>query len=199
MFIYPIQRILGNKLFGRVLGKYVSTKTKAADYVSIIKFTGQSKVDKLYKYCKEQQQLLKTTVIIKRKVYNLLYDKNTYKLSYEMLNKKSQNSVILTVRDMQDLKLDMSGCLLLNPNFEKFISEIINQIKGEDYKFTLLTYSNETSAMITTLTKDIIVIKAIEIILEAIYEPSFSFRQFRSSFDHKSALKDVKLKLKGAT
>ena len=57
---------------------------------------------------------------------------------------------------------------------------------------------NSTASLVETLTKDIIVIKTIVIILETIYEPSFSSRQFRSSLNHVNALKDVKLKLKDA-
>lgn len=232
---YPIflQRINGNKNIGRVLGKYVSTKTKAAGNASIMKFNGQSKVDKLYEYCKkiqQQQQSNRTNVIIKRKVYNLLYEQIIYKLAYEMLINKSYNMVILTVKDKQYLNLNIFGCLILHPNllgfnFETIISEIIIQIKTEHYKFTDLRknlapplppcisspegeiYSRggrgkgeiSTTFFVATLTKDIIVIKAIVIILETIYEPSFSSRKYRSSFNHKSALKDVKMRLKGAT
>jgi hypothetical protein len=214
MFIYPLsfQRINGNKNIGRVLGKYVSTKTKAAGNASIIKFNGQSKVDKLYEYCKkiQQQQSNRTNVIIKRKVYNLLYDKIIYKLAYEMLINKSYNMVIITVKDTQYLNLNIFGCLILHPNllgfnFETIISEIIIQIKTEHYKFTDLRKNLarkgeiSTTFFVATLTKDIIVIKVIVIILETIYEPSFSSRKYGSSFNHKSALKDVKMRLKGAT
>lgn len=220
--IYPLsfQRINGNKNIGRVLGKYVSTKTKAAGNASIIKFNGQCKVDKVYEYCKKiQQQSDRTNPIIKRKVYNLLYDKIIYKLAYEMLTNKSYSMVSITIKDMQYLNvLNIFGSFILQPNFSGFnlettIPEIITLIKREHYKFTaaggLFTKNLaaagpckgeiSTTFSVVTLTKDILVIKVIVIILEAIYEPSFSSRQYRSSFNHESALKDVKIRFKGAT
>jgi len=44
-----------NKLFERIPGKYVSTKTKAA--VNRIKFDSLSKIDKLNEYCNKLQLL----------------------------------------------------------------------------------------------------------------------------------------------
>jgi hypothetical protein len=220
MLIYPlfIIRINCNRSFGRVLGKYVSTKTRAADNVSIIKFNGQSKVDKLYDYCKKQQYN-RINVTIKRKVYNLLYDINIYNLAYEMLKAESNSMVILTAKDTGDLKLNMFGCSLLYPNLTRvtnlpiveIFSEIIIQIRAGSYKFTdlrkylslkVLPRATEirSSAFFEATIKDTIVLKVIVIILEAIYRPSFNSlpRQYRSSFYHESALKDVKEKLKGA-
>lgn len=233
MLIYPLfsQIINGNKLLGRVLGKYVSTNTKAAGNVSIIKFNGQSKVDKLYEYCKKQQ-LHRTNVIINRKVYNLLYDKNIYILAYEMLKKEFHTMLILTAKDIQNFKQNIIGCLLLYPSRigglhsnllpspppgggqDEIISEIITQIKAENYKLIEIKYLARkvftaqpssvtrkcTTSLEATIIKDILVIKAIVIILEAIYAPSFSSlsRQFRPSFNLESALKDVKVRLKDA-
>jgi len=74
IFTYPlfIQIINGKaKLFGRVLGKYVSTLAKAAATYSIIKINGQSKVDNSMNIVKKQQLNI-TTVKIKIKIYNLL-------------------------------------------------------------------------------------------------------------------------------
>jgi len=127
-----------------------------------------------------------------------------------MLNNESYSVINLTVKDM--LYLNIFSLLLLPPsnyvrglNFEKIIQAIITQIKAESYKFTDLNKKlvcfkkNSTTSLVETLTKDIIVIKTIVIILETIYEPSFSSRQFRSSLNHVNALKDVKLKLKDAS
>ena len=236
----------GNKLFGRVLGKCASSLTNAADVVSTIRFYSTSKLDKLNEYCKKKHlnsgvgyvQQNTATVIIKKKIYNLLYDKNIYKLAYEMLNKESHNMILLTMEDLigktSQIKFDY---LIIQPNWlkvhhdkfnyqraslswalEKIIAEIITQIKSKSYKFlktidlkklavplaaSQIGENNNSytfiSALDETFIKDIIVIKAIVLILEAIYQPSFNSRKYRSSFNHKSTLRDVKIKLKGVT
>ena len=243
-----IKNVNGNKLFGRVLGKCASILTNAADVVSTIRFYSTSKVDKLNEYCKKKHlnsgvgvgyvQQNTATVIIKKKIYNLLYDKNIYKLAYEMLNKESHNMILLTMEDLIGKRSQIKfEYLIIQPNWlkvhhdkfnyqraslswalEKIIAEIITQIKSKSYKFLKTidlkklavplaasqigennNYYTFISALDETFIKDIIVIKAIVIILEAIYEPSFNSRKYRSSFNHKSALRDVKIKLKGVT
>jgi len=217
-FIYPLHILCvkGNRSYGRVLGKCVSTKTQAADtYVGGIEFNGRSKVDKLYHYCKKQQNN-GTNYTVRIKVYNLLYDKNIYNLAYKLLKLESNNTVILTAKNRKELNI--FGCSLLYPNLTGITrfgavenySNIITQIRAESYKFTDLgiylsikMLSKDTEKYSTALKeatlKDTLVLKVIAIILEAIYRPSFDSlpRQVRPSFNHESALKDARLKLKG--
>ena len=216
LFIKIVNR---NKLFGRVLGKYLSTKAKAADSVSVIKFNSLSKIDKFNEHCKKQLYN-KTYPVIKRKIYNLLYDENLFKLVCERLKKESYSmvnfSALLRSNATNKKKNFIFEYSLLYPNLlklntEEIILEVISQIKGKNYKFVNLRdiiddkreilcaasqqrYKREIDK---AFFKDILVIKAIVIILESIYGPSFNSRKFRSSSDHKFALKEVKFKLKG--
>ena len=241
-----IQNVKGNKLFGRVPGNQCAySLTNAAGVVSTIKFDSTSKLYKLNEYCKKKHLNSRlgyvhqktSTVIIKKKVYNLLYDKNIYKLSYEMLNKESHNMLLLTMEDLIGKTSPMLEYLVIQPNWlkvyddkfnsqptsiswglEKIITEIITQIKSQSYKFLQtidlkklaaplaagqIGENNNSHTFISplheTFIKDIILLKAIVNILEAIYEPSFNSMKYRSNFNHKSTLRDVKIKLKGVT
>ena len=203
-----------NKLLGRVLGKFASTKSRAADFVSTIKFDSRGKVDKLNIYCKTLV-LCNSNVAIKKKVYNLLYDVNIYKLVCERLKKESCNMLNLTAKNRQDLRLiNIFECSLLYPNLVgldtgEIISEAIAQMREKNYKFVNLSEFFSLSPqgdsgderklglreINIALTKDILVIKAIVTILEAIYVPTFRAHKFRPSFNRESALNDIKLNL----
>lgn len=205
---YPM--IIGNvKIFGRVIGRYASTIVKTADSISIFKYNSLIKVNKLYRYCKEIQ-LFNKNIIINRKIYNLLYSENIYQLAYEMLKNESHNMILLTKKEIFILSQSKIEYFILQPNMFSLskiaILEIIAQLKTESYKF--LDLSKEVDVKNSTTTsifnseayfRDIILIRAIVIILEAIYKSSLDFRLFCPSFSHESALKNVKSKLKGAT
>lgn len=211
------------KIFGRVLGKYASTYTKVAAFDSTIKFDSQSKVDKLNAYDKEQLMLQLTKIAFKKKIYTQLYNKNLYLLAYDMLINKSCK-VVITDIEILSLK-DIFGCSLLHPNlFGREIKlsdilEIIVKIKEGNYEFTDLSLKRGPKKYTLlnnfSVAKDILLIKAIVILLEAFYEPIFNsiprsfrpileggFRNERASFHsantHELALRELKLKLKGA-
>ena len=216
-------RINENKLFGRVLGKYASTYTKVAAFDSTIKFNSQSKVDKLSAYDKKQQMLQLTKVAFKKKIYTQLYDKNLYLLAYDMLTVQPCK-VVITGIDILSLK-NIFGCSLLHPNIfgrEIKLSDILDiiiRIKEGNYKFTDLSLKGGPKKFTIlnnfSVAKDILLIKAIVILLEAFYEPLFkslpqSFRpiidnpkgkithlSFPSANTHEYALRELKLKLKG--
>lgn len=64
----------------------------------------------------------------------------------------------------------------------------------------MLKYSNLTEVFKSeAYFLDMVLIRAMLIILEAIYISSLNSRLIRPSFSHKSALQDVKLKLKDST
>jgi len=205
---YPM--VIGNvKIFGRIIGRYASTIVKTADSVSIFKYNSLIKVNKLYIYCKEIQ-LFNKNIIINRKIYNLLYSENIYQLAYEMLKNESHNMILLTKKEIFILSQSKIGYFILQPNMFSLskiaLLEIIAQLKTESYKF--LDLSKEVDVKNSTTTsifnseayfRDIILIRAIVIILEAIYKSSLDSRLFCPSFSHESALKNVKSKLKGAT
>jgi len=186
------QVIKRDKFFGRAPGKYVSTYTKVAGNASIIKFNSQSKVDKLNAYCKNKNKS-QTNFILNRKIYNMLYDQNLYLLAREMLLDNKSGKLILTGKDIFLLKdKEVFGCTLLGlPNLQvrgiqtRDILDIIIKMKEGNYNFTNLSLKKECKPVATppltgarlndfSVIKDILVIKAIVRILEAIYEPSFN-------------------------
>lgn len=187
-----LQVIKRDKFFGRAPGKYVSTYTKVAGNASVIKFNSQSKVDKLNAYCKNKNKS-QTNFILNRKIYNMLYDQNLYLLAREMLLDNKSGKLILTGKDIFLLKdKEVFGCTLLGlPNLQvrgiqtRDILDIIIKMKEGNYNFTNLSLKKECKPVATppltdarlndfSVIKDILVIKAIIIILEAIYEPSFN-------------------------
>ena len=211
----------GRKLFGRVLGKYASTYAKVAAFDSIIKFYSQSKVDKLNVQDKKNQILRLTNVVAshKNRIYTQLYNKNLYLLANEKLKDKSCK-VIITGKDILPLK-DLFGCSLLYPSKiflegrEIKLSDIfgmISNLKEGNYQFTDLSLKGGPKEFTIlndiSVAKDILLIKAIVILLEAIYAPSFNSlsRDFRSwplsSFPsvntREFALRELKFRLIGA-
>jgi len=124
--------------------------------------------------------------------------------------------ILLTNKDIINLNKSKIEYVILHPNIFKLLNaeetvlEIIAQLKSESYKFLdgaklkqlYLHYSIENTSrksIFETLLKDTLIIKAIVIILEAIYDSSFSSRISKPSLNQKSALIDAKIKLKGAT
>ena len=164
-----------------------------------------------------------TKVAFKKKIYTQLYDKNLYLLAYEMLNNQPCK-VVITGTDILSLK-NIFGCSLLHPNiFGRYmklldILDIIIKLKEGNYKFTDLSLKGGgkryTILNNFSVAKDILLIKAIVILLEAFYEPLFNSlpQNFRpilensngkianlSSYSvntHEYALRDLKLKLIG--
>ena len=209
-------------MFGRVLGKYASTYTRVAAFDSTIKFNSQSRVDKLSAYNKKQMLRL-TNVAFKNKIYTKLYDKNLYLLANDMLYNRPCK-VVITGMEIFLLK-DIFECSLLHPNIfgrEIKLSDILDiiiRIKEGNYKFTDLSLKGGPKKFTIlnnfSVAKDILLIKAIVILLEAFYEPLFkslpqSFRpiidnpkgkithlSFPSANTHEYALRELKLKLKG--
>lgn len=122
------------------------------------------------------------------KIYTLLYDNNTYMLANEMLNNRfaslsnsvpSVHKIIFTYEDMLGLKASTFGCLLIDPRpigselLHKFILDIITQIKTNNYQFISLIGVNPINLNYdNAIAKDILVVKAIVLVLESIYLPS---------------------------
>lgn len=206
----------GYKLFGRILGKYASTYTKVAAFDSIIEFNSQSRVDKLSAQDKKQQRLQLANVAYKKRIYTQLYDKNLYILAYEMLNNKSCK-VIVTGKELLTIK-EILGCsFLLYPNILgkeiklSDILEIIGNIKEGNYKFTDLSIKGGPKELGIlkdfSVTKDILLIKAIVILLESIYASDFNsipldfrpkaFSSFTSANTREFALRELKFRLIG--
>jgi hypothetical protein len=221
ILIFPLAKRLefsrdGYKLYGRILGKYASTYAKVAAFDSIIEFNSQSRVDKLSAQDKKQQRLQLANVANKKRIYTQLYDKNLYILAYEMLNNKSCK-VIVTGKELLTIK-EIFGCsLLLYPNILgkeiklSDILEIIGKIKEGNYKFTDLSLKGGPKELGIlkdfSVNKDILLIKAIIILLESIYASDFNslpldfrpraFSSFTSANTREFALRELKFRLIG--
>lgn len=207
--MYSTFRCNENKLLGRILGKYASTYTKVAAFDSTIKFNNRSKVDKLSVYNKKQMLRL-TNLAFKSKIYTKLYDKNLYLLAYDMLSNRPCK-VVITGTELLLLK-DIFECSLLHLNILgreirlSDILDIITKIEQGNYEFTDLSLKGGPKKFSIlnnfSVAKDILLIKAIVILLEAFYESLFNslpqgFRPILSANSHEHALRELKLKLKG--
>lgn len=168
-----------------------------------------------------------TNVAFKNKIYTKLYNQNLYLLAYDILYNRPCKVVITGVEIL--LLKDIFECSSLHPNiFGREIRlldilDIIIKIKEGNYEFTDLSLKGGPKKFTIfnnfSVAKDILLIKAIVILLEAFYEPIFNslpqgFRPITSTYKstpspsgghlpihsantHEHALRELKFKLKG--
>lgn len=123
-----------------------------------------------------------TNVAFKNKIYTKLYNQNLYQLAYDILYYRPCK-VVITGVDILSLN-DIFECSLLHPSiFGREIKlldilDIIFKIKEGNYVFTDLSLKGGAKKFTIlnnfSVAKDILLIKAIVILLEAFYEPLFN-------------------------
>lgn len=172
-------------LLGRAPGSSVCSYSNIAGGSSTVSTDGLSKLQKIYSLCKENKDF-----IVNDKLYRLLYDKNLYYAAYQKLKSKPGNmtpGIIPTTLD------GMS---------DEAILEIIESLKNGTFQFhpgrrINIPKANGGQRPLTIAPpRDKLVQECIRMILEAIYEPTFSENShgFRPNKSCHSALRNVRQK-----
>jgi hypothetical protein len=108
----------------------------------------------------------------------MLYDPNLYIFAYKLLNHKS-GKVIVTNKEISSIAGTFECSILYPNNLNVDIMEVIRLIKKGNYKFTNLK-GGAIKFNINNISKDILLIKAIVILLETTY--GFSYFHLSSNF-----------------
>lgn len=170
---------------GRIPGISVRNFSIAAGSSSTVSTDGFGKLQKIRELCENNKDFIVTD-----KLYRLLFDRQLYYAAYQKLRSKPGNmtpGIIPTTFD------GMSN---------EVIEEIINSIKDETFQFhpgrrIYIPKANGSQRPLTIAPpRDKLVQECIRMILEAIYEPTFSPNShgFRPNRSCHSALRTVKQK-----
>lgn len=177
-------------LMGRVPVYGFRMLSTAAGGSSAVSADAIAKIRKIAELCKENPNFIVTD-----RLYKLLYDRNLYQVAYDKLKSKPGNMT----QGMTPTTLDGMSM--------EVVDEIIANIKSETLQFqpgrrVNITKSNgETRPLTIAPPRDKLVQECIRMILEAIYENSFS--EFSHGFRPKrgchSALKMINQKFRVST
>ena len=177
-------------LVGRVPGNSVRNLSSIAGSSSTVSTDSIKKIRKISELCANNPNF-----IVQDKVYNLMYDTKLYELAYKKLRSKPGSMT----PGINPTTLDgMSSEVLI---------EITNQIREGTFKFkpgrrvNIPKANGGTRPLRMAPPRDKLVQEVMRIILEAIYEPSFSDSShgFRPGRSCHTALKEVKSKFQSAT
>jgi len=186
--------ILGNYKYltiqGRVPGNNVRYNSTSAGSSSTVSTDGVAKLRKIAKLCSENPNF-----IVNDKLYRLLYDKQLYQIAYNKLKSKPGNmtpGIVPTTLDGMSIQV---------------IEEITRKLREGTFNFKpgrriQIPKANEKLRSLTIAPpRDKLVQECIRMILEAIYEPSFSDNShgFRPNRSCHTALKTIRQKFGGAT
>lgn len=155
--------IVVHRTSGRVPGLGVCNYTTTAGSSSTVSTDGFGKLKKINKLCEENKDY-----VVKDKLYRLLYDKELFYAAYHKLKSKPGNmtpGIIPTTLDGIS---------------EEAIVEIIKSLKDESFQFQpgrriqIPKASGGQRPLTIAPPRDKLVQECIRMILEAIYEPTFS-------------------------
>jgi len=177
---------------GRVPGNNVRYNSTSAGSSSTVSTDGVEKLRKIAKLCSENPNF-----IVNDKLYRLLYDKQLYQIAYNKLKSKPGNmtlgiGIVPTTLDGMSIEV---------------IEEIIRKLREGTFNFKpgrriQIPKANEKLRPLTIAPpRDKLVQECIRMILEAIYEPSFSDNShgFRPNRSCHTALKTIRQKFGDAT
>lgn len=175
---------------GRLPGNGVRNYSSTAGGSSTVSTDSISKLGKILELCNNNPNF-----VVEDKLYKLLYDKNLYEVAYKKLRSKPGNMT----PGIPPTTLDGFSSEVIN--------EIIGQLRAGTFKFSpgrrvsIPKPNGGTIPLTVAPPRDKIVQEVMRIILEAIYEPSFSATShgFRPEKSCHSALKDIKTKFQIAT
>lgn len=170
---------------GRVPGVSVRNFSSSAESFSTVSTDGFGKLQKIRELCNNDNEF-----IVKDKLYRLMFDKNLYYAAYQKLRSKPGNMT----QGITPTTLDGMS--------EEVIEEIINSLKDETFKFqpgrrVYIPKANGGQRPLTIAPpRDKLVQECMRMILEAIYEPTFSNNShgFRPNRSCHSALKVARQK-----
>lgn len=168
---------------GRVPEISVCMYSTTAGGSSTVSTDGLGKIQKIRELCVENKEFIVTD-----KLYKILYDKELYYVAYDKLKSKPGNmtpGIVPTTLDGLSVEV---------------IEEIIQSLKDDTFKFqpgrrVLIPKANGGERPLTIAPpRDKLVQECIRMILEAVYEPSFSDNShgFRPNRSCHSALKAIR-------
>lgn len=168
---------------GRAPGLHLRNRSDIAGHPSTVLTDGIGRLQRIAERCEENHEYT-----INDKLYNILYDIRIYELAYDRLKSKPGNMTPgITSTTLDGISREV---------FER----IIQQIREGSFNFSpgrrvnIPKPKGGTRPLTVASPRDKLVQETIRIILEAIYEPSFSpnshgFRPYKGCH---SALKDLK-------
>lgn len=168
---------------GRKLGYFIRSYSNEADKISTVKSDVNSKLLKLAEWCKQHPNERITSP-----VYRLMYDTSLYEISYHKIKSKPGNmtpGIVPTTLDGMSLEV---------------IEKIINSLKDESFQFSpgrrvqIPKKSGGSRPLTVAPPRDKLVQEVMRMILEVIFEPTFSDTShgFRSGRSCHTALKAIK-------
>jgi group II intron reverse transcriptase/maturase len=172
-------------VMGRAPGFSVRSYSNAAGSSSTVSTDSWGKIRKIYSLCEKNNKF-----IVKDKLYRLLYDKDLFYAAYQKLKSKPGNmSPGITPTTLDGLS-------------EENIVEIINSLKNDSFQFqpgrrVYIPKANGGERPLTIAPpRDKLVQECIRMILEAIYEPTFSGNShgFRPNKGCHTALESIRQK-----
>lgn len=168
---------------GRTLGLNFQSYTHLAGHPSTVSTDGVSRLRRIAEKCRDNRDY-----IINDKLYNILYDVRIYEMAYDKLKSKPGNMTPgITSTTLDGMSSEV-------------LKDIIDQIRKGTFQFTpgrrvnIPKPKGGTRPLTVASPRDKLVQEATRMILEAIYEPSFSLQShgFRPNKSCHSALKDIK-------
>lgn len=170
---------------GRVPGISVRNYSSSAESFSTVSTDGFGKLRKIRELCEKDKGF-----VVNDKLYRLLFDKNLFYAAYQNLKSKPGNMT----QGITPTTLDGMS--------EEMVMEIIDSLRKETFKFqpgrrVYIPKANEGERPLTIAPpRDKLVQECMRMILEAIYEPTFSNNShgFRPNRSCHSALRVARQK-----
>lgn len=174
---------------GRVSGKLVRKFSSAAGMSGTVKSDSANKLLKLANYCKEKRNSR-----VSDPIYRLMYNTRLFEMAYHNLKSKPANMT----KGISPTTLDGMSVEVLE--------DIISKLRDGTFKFTpgrrvQIPKSNKLRPLTIAPPRDKLVQEVMRMILEAIFEPTFSDEShgFRPGRSCHTALKSIKQKFGVAT
>lgn len=177
-------------LLGRVPGNSVRSAINVAGISSTAKADGVGRLRRIAEFCKHNPGF-----IVHDRLYRIMYDVELFEMAYQRLKSKPGNMTPgITPTTLDGISAEV-------------INNIMEQVRKGSFKFSpgrrvnIPKPNGGTRPLTVAPPRDKLVQEVIRIILEAIYEPSFSPNShgFRPKKSCHTALKDLKSKFQSAT
>lgn len=156
-------RLINFGLKGRILDYNIRYFSTAAGKSSTVRSDAEKEISRLAKMC-----LVNPNIIIREKIYKLLYNPRLYEIAYDKLKSKPGNmtpGIVPTTLDGFSLEV---------------IENLIIDLKSEQFQFkpgrriNISKNNGEQRPITIAPPRDKIVQEIIRMILEAVFEPTFS-------------------------
>lgn len=152
----PVKHKIEERL-GRVPGSNVRFLTTTAESFSTVATDGVAKIRKIAELCKANPEF-----IVKDKLYRLLYDKNLYLIAYNKLkSNRGTPGIVPTTLDGMSMEV-----------IEGIISKL--RLGSFDFQRKMPKANGKQRPLTIAPPRDKLVQECMRMILEAIFEPSFS-------------------------